>query len=81
MPENEAMKTKKSRLITVWLFAVLGFIYSTVLVYADSSSVDAVSRVMSPIPGKAVVIVYREKKLKMSAADYKNYLNDVPLAL
>ncbi len=36
---------------------------------------------LTPPPDKAVVIVYREKKLKASAARYKTYVNDVPVAV
>ena len=36
---------------------------------------------LSAVPGKAVVIAYRDKKLKGSAADYRTYINDVPITL
>ena len=58
----------------VLLLIMAGFIFTAPDAYAGATE-------FAPVPGKAVVIVYREKKLKASAVDYKSYLNDVPLAL
>ena len=65
----------KNRLIALLLLtAVIFSLYTTETWGTDLKG-------LSPVPAMAVVIVYREKKLKASAAKYKIYLNDVPLAV
>lgn len=71
------MKMLKEGLITAaLLFMGLTPVHTIMSAHAGSTTPE-----LSPAPGQAVVIVYRDKKLKASGANYKTYLNDVPLAV
>jgi hypothetical protein len=71
------MKILKDGLLSaVLLLMGLTPVNTAMTVYAGSSAPE-----LSPVPDHAVVILYRDKKLKASAANYKTYLNDVPVAL
>ncbi len=46
-----------------------------------NSSAAPVEPELSAVPDKALVVLYRDKKLKAAAMNYKTYLNDVPIVL
>jgi hypothetical protein len=74
---SKIMKTLKQGLLTAALLPIIiTFVHTSMTTYAGSTEPE-----ISSVPDQAVVIFYREKKLKGSAANHKTYLNDAPLAL
>lgn len=67
---------KEGLLVAALLLISFAPVNTAMTVYAGSTAPE-----LSPVPDQAVVILYREKKLKGSAVNYKTYLNDVPLAV
>jgi hypothetical protein len=47
---------------------------------ANSAAAPSESE-LSAVPDKALVVLYRDKKLKAAAVNYKTYVNDVPIVL
>ncbi len=72
------MNTPIKRPLTVAL-ALMGMLLSggaLVPIRADTTPPE-----LAAVRGQAVVVFYRDKKLKAGAAQYKTFLNDVPVAL
>ncbi len=64
-------------------FCLTGALLFAPLATMDSSlaATNQAAQGLTPEPGKALVVVYRDKKLSASAIDYRPYLNDVAMAV
>ena len=69
---------RQTRLTSIVL--AMAVVYLAAFPIADSSAAPSASE-LSAVPDKALVVLYRDKKLKAAAMNYKTYVNDVPIVL